>query len=281
MSRSASTRSTSGPFVALGSRMRGIPEVCTLGVKPNFYDYTSYENALMMNASFILYPTLNYAQFFHTLGKALFPSLETYLYSDEKIKQTTLFNMLHLSHPRTRFYYHLHHGEILGDFPFPFIAKLPRASSRGRGVFKIQNPDDLNRYLKRTPVAYVQEYLPHNKDLRVILINYEPVLAYWRRRSGKDFRTNLFQGGTIDFEGIPDEGLETACTVARKCRFNDVGLDLIHYDGKWYVIEANMNYGREGLKSRGLDLKRILREKLLLGELTCLETESKPPVEVS
>lgn len=267
-----------GPFVALGSRMKGIPEVFTLGVKPNFCDYISHEKALMMNASLILYPTLNYAQFFHTLGKPLFPSLETYLYSDDKIKQTTLFNMLHLSHPRTRFYYHLHHGEILGDFAFPFIAKLPRNSARGRGVFKIQTPDDLKRYLKRTNVAYVQEYLSHDKDLRVILINYEPVLAYWRRRSQGDFRTNLFQGGTIDFEGIPHEGLETARSVARMCRFNDVGLDLIHSDGKWYVIEANMNYGREGLKSRGLDLKRILREMLLSGELTFLETESKPPV---
>lgn len=259
--------------------MKGVPEVCTLGVKPNFCDYTSHEKNLMMDASFILYPTLNYAQFFHTLGKALFPSLETYLYSDEKIKQTTLFNMLHLSHPRTRFYYHLHHDEILGDFSFPFIAKLPRASARGRGVFKIRNPEELDRYLRRTNVAYVQEYLPHDKDLRVILINYEPVLAYWRVRCNKDFRTNLFQGGTIDFKGIPHEGLETARTVARKCRFNDAGLDLIHSGGKWYVIEANMNYGREGLKSKGLDLKRILRGMLLSGALTC-ECEPKPPVEV-
>ncbi|RJR41416.1 MAG: RimK family alpha-L-glutamate ligase [Desulfobacteraceae bacterium] len=256
-----------GPFVALGSRMKGIPEVCTLGVKPNFSDYTSYESAMMMNASFILYPTLNYAQFFHTLGKALFPSLETYLYSDEKIKQTTLFNMVHVSHPRTRFYYHLHHDEIMGDFSFPFIAKLPRASARGRGVFKIQSPEELDRYLKRTNVAYVQEFLPHERDLRVILINYEPVLAYWRVRSKRDFRANLFQGGTIDFRGIPEEGLETARLASRKCRFNDVGLDLIHSDGKWYVIEANMNYGREGLKSKGMDLKRILRERLLSGEL--------------
>jgi len=267
------------PFIALGSRMKGVPEVCTLGVKPNFCDYTSHEKTLMMDASFILYPTLNYAQFFHTLGKALFPSLETYLYSDEKIKQTTLFNMLHLSHPRTRFYYHLHHDEILGDFSFPFIAKLPRASARGRGVFKIQNPEELDRYLRRTNVAYVQEYLPHDKDLRVILINYEPVLAYWRIRCNKDFRTNLFQGGTINFKGIPHEGLEIARTAARKCRFNDAGLDLIHSGGKWYVIEANMNYGREGLKSKGLDLKRILRGMLLSGALAC-ESVPKPLVEV-
>lgn len=261
------SRSITGHFVALGSRMKGIPEVFTLGVRPNFGDYTSGEQMLIMNAPVVLYPTLNYAQFFHTLGKSLFPSLETYLYSDEKIKQTTLFYMLELPHPRTRFYYHLHHDQILSDFAFPFIGKLPRASAGGRGVFKIEEPDDLRNYLEKTGVAYIQEYLPHDRDLRVILINYEPVLAYWRCGSNGNFRTNLSQGGTLDFRDIPQEGLETASSAARMCRFNDVGLDLIHSGGKWYVIEANMNYGREGLRNRGMDLKLILREKLLSGGL--------------
>lgn len=267
-----------GPFVALGSRMKGIPEVFTLGVKPNFHDYSPDEHALIREARCILYPTLNYAQFFNTIGKTLFPSLETYLYSDDKIKQTTLFYMLRLPHPRTRFYYHLHHHGILGDFSFPFIAKLPRASAQGRGVFKIDDMIGLNKYLKMTGVAYIQEYLPHEKDLRVILINYEPVLAYWRR-SSNDFRTNVFQGGIIDFSGIPEDGLKIAMEVARRCRFNDVGLDLISHEGKWYVIEANMSYGREGLRSKGLDLKQILREKLLSGKLAGRTITPQTPVE--
>jgi hypothetical protein len=33
------------------------------------------------------------------------------------------------------------------------------------------------------------------------------------------------------------------------------------------VIEANMEYGREGLRMKGMNLKQILREKLLSGEL--------------
>jgi ribosomal protein S6--L-glutamate ligase len=255
-------------FVALGSRMRGVPEVLTLGVKPNFRDYGDHENALIMEAPVILYPTRNYAQFFATLGKALFPSLETHLYADEKIKQTTLFYVLNVPHPRTRFYYHLHHKEILKDFSFPFVAKLPRASSRGRGVFRIDSPDDLEQYLQKTGVAYIQEYLPHDRDLRVVLINYEPILAYWRCRPAGDFRTNLYQGGTIDFGQIPGEAVELARRTVRECRFNDVGLDLILHGGEWYVMEANMHYGRKGLKMRGMNLKEILREKLLSGELT-------------
>lgn len=254
-------------FIALGSRLRGVPEVKTLGLKPNFQDYTPLERGLILNAERILFPTLNYSQFLTTMGKKIFPSLETYLYADEKIKQTTLFYMLGIPHPRTRTYYHLHHQDILRDFTFPFIGKLPRNSARGRGVFLVTNRAELDRYLQLTNIAYIQEFLPHERDLRVLLINYQPVLSYWRVRKPGNFRTNLSQGGEINFDNIPEEGIKIAQQSAKKCRFDDVGLDLIKSQGKWYVIEANMKYGRKGLMMKGLDLKEIIREKLLSGEI--------------
>jgi ribosomal protein S6--L-glutamate ligase len=255
-------------YIALGSRLKGTPQVITLGVKPNFFDYTPNERSLILDSDLILYPTLNYAQFLTTIGVSIFPSLETYIYSDEKIKQTTLFNMLGIPHPRTRIYFRLHHGDILKDFDFPFIAKLPRRSSQGRGIFMINNPVELASYLSLTNVAYIQEYIPHNRDLRIILINYTPILAYWRERTEKTFKTNLYQGGKINFKDIPKEGLSCAQEYARKCRLNDVGLDMIYFNGKWCLIEANMNYGRKGLNLKGMDLKDIIKKKLLSGELT-------------
>ena len=120
-------------FIALGSRLQGVPEVKTLGLKPNFKDYTPQERGLILNSKRILFPTLNYAQFLTTMGKEIFPSLETYLYADEKIKQTTLFYMLGIPHPRTRTYYHLHHKDILRDFDFPFIA-VTDGRWRGRQI---------------------------------------------------------------------------------------------------------------------------------------------------
>lgn len=254
-------------FIALGSRLQGVPEVKTLGLKPNFKDYTPRERGLILNSERILFPTLNYAQFLTTMGKEIFPSLETYLYADEKIKQTTLFYMLGIPHPRTRIYYHLHHKDILQDFDFPFIGKLPRNSARGRGVFLISNRDELDRYLQLTNIAYIQEFLSHERDLRVLLINYKPVLSYWRIRQSGNFRTNLSQGGKINFDDLPSEGIKIAIQSATRCRLNDVGLDLIRSQGKWYVIEANMKYGRKGLMMKGLNLKEILRKKLLSGEI--------------
>ena len=208
-------------FIALGSRLKGVKEVLTLGVKPNFFDYTPEQRKLILEAKLILFPTLNYAQFFTTLGKKIFPSLETYLYADEKIKQTTLFYMLGIPHPKTRIYYRRHYKDILQDFSFPFVAKIPRGSSQGKGVFKINNIEELESYLRVTKVAYIQEYIPHDMDLRVILINYDPVLAYWRIRKKGEFRTNIALGGRFDFENIPEEAIFFAKQCAIKCKFND------------------------------------------------------------
>jgi ribosomal protein S6--L-glutamate ligase len=256
-----------GRYVALGSRLLGVPEVVTLGVKPNFFDYNEEERELIVESDIVLYPSNNYAEFLVTMGRAIFPSLETCLYSDDKIKQTTLFNMIGIPHPRTRVYYHLHHGEILKEWDFPFIAKIPRASAQGRGVFRIENQDQLERYLSLTHVAYIQEYMPHERDLRVLLINYRVLLSYWRERKAGTFKTNVFQGGMIHFDDIPMEAVSLAGEVARRCRFNDVGLDLIRHGRKWYVLEANMKYGRRALRMKGLDLKEILRQKLFSGAL--------------
>ncbi|MBW2465833.1 MAG: RimK family alpha-L-glutamate ligase [Deltaproteobacteria bacterium] len=254
-------------YIALGSRLNGVPEVLTLGVRPNFYDYTAEERRLMLNAACIFYPSLNYAQYFTTIGKKIFPSVETYLYAGQKMKQTTLFNMLDIPHPKTKIYLKRQFDRIENEFSFPFIAKIPRASSRGRGVFKISGSDQLQKYLHMTKFAYIQEFLEHEKDLRVILINYQPILAYWRKIPQGDFRANLFQGGVIDFDDIPADALELASDFARKCNFNDVGLDLLQSNGKWYLIEANMQYGREALKKKNMVLKEIIREKLLTGTL--------------
>ena len=254
-------------YVALGRRLDGVPEVATLGVRPNFLDYTRQERQQILDASIILYPTLNYAQFFTTMGKRIFPSLETYLYADEKMKQTTLFNLLSIPHPRTRFYLQREFSRITEDYTYPFIAKIPRASARGRGVFMIAGGADLREYLQKTKIAYIQEYIPHDRDLRVILINYEPVLAYWRQKPPGGFRTNLFQGGELDFSGIPGDVLSLAGEFARRCKLNDVGLDLLQHKNTWLLLEANMQYGREGFRRKNMVLKEVIRRKLLAGTL--------------
>ena len=73
-----------------------------------------------------------------TMGKKIFPSRETYVYSGDKIKQTVLFQLLRIPHPPTRFFFGRQKDRIPAEFPFPFIAKIPRGSSMGEGVYLIR-----------------------------------------------------------------------------------------------------------------------------------------------
>ena len=223
---------------------------------------------LIRTAEKIYYPTPLYVDVLLTMGKQIFPSRETYVYSGDKIKQTVLFELLRIPHPHTRFFFGHQKERIEAECPFPFIAKIPRGSSMGEGVYLIQDAAGLKQYERRNPVAYIQEYLPLEKDLRVILINHQVILAYWKIGRPGEFRHNLAQGGDLDFERIPPEALRFARRVTRACNFDDVGLDLCHTEKHgWMVLEANMNYGRQGLAERGLNLQEVYRSLVEKGSL--------------
>ncbi|MEW6188398.1 MAG: RimK family alpha-L-glutamate ligase [Thermodesulfobacteriota bacterium] len=257
-----------GPYITFSQRFKECPGVTLLRTRPNFSDYSAEEKKMIRGAEKVYYPTWLYVDLFITLGKKIFPSRETYVYSGDKIKQTTLFQLLQIPHPRTRIYFGDQKKNVLNEFTFPFIGKIPRGSSMGRGVFLIRHEEDLRRYLHRSPVAYIQEYVPLEKDLRVILIKQCVILAYWKIASPGEFRHNLAQGAAISFGDIPQEALDFAEATTRMCNFDDVGLDLCHNSEKgWMVLEANMNYGLQGLKEKGLNIRSVLKDLMIQGKI--------------
>lgn len=205
----------------------------------------------------IYYPNPIYEDVLRALGKPTYPG-NYYHFMGNKIVQTQLFTLLEVPHPRTRIYYKKDRGRILGDFTPPFVAKIPVGSSRGEGVFLIQREEELDGYLKETPVAYIQEYLPIDRDLRVVLLNFRPVHAYWRIAAQGEFRNNVSRGGKISFERVPEKGLEFASWAAERCGFQEVGLDVCLHRGSFFVIEANMFYGHKGFEMAGLHIRSIL-----------------------
>ncbi|MBA4394443.1 MAG: RimK family alpha-L-glutamate ligase [Desulfobacca sp.] len=259
---------TNGPRITFSHRFKECPELTFVQARPNFSDYTPQERQLIQTAEKVYYPTHLYVDLFITMGKKIFPSRETYVYSGDKIKQTALFQFLDIGHPRTRIYFGRQTEKIRTDFPFPFIAKIPRGSSMGRGVFLIHNEEELEKYLQKTSVAYIQEYLDLDRDLRVILINHQIILSYWKIAPMGEFRNNLAQGASIEFSQIPEEALAFAQWVTRRCNFDDVGLDLCHTPGKgWMILEANMNYGLQALTEKGFAIRQVLRDLVIQGEI--------------
>ena len=249
--------------VAIGVQLRKCKSVRTLGVKPMINDYDHNDRALLLSGQKIYFPTRLYASLFRDIGIPTYPGWPFYSYMGNKFAQTLLFQAKGIPHPQTRFYLATKKfKDIEKDFSFPFIAKTGTGSSGGAGVFLIKDKYDLEAYCKKTKKAYIQEYMPFKKDIRVILINYRLVLAYWRIVRPGEFRTNVKQGGEISFNPVPSKAIDLAVSVAKECGFDEAGFDIFEYQGEYYVMEVNMIFGTKGLVKAGIDIKSV-RNKMI------------------
>ncbi|MGA6926026.1 MAG: RimK family alpha-L-glutamate ligase [Desulfosarcina sp.] len=247
--------------LALEARLRQCRNVVTIGVRPNFTDYSDAEAQWIHEARKIYYPTVFYADLFNAVGKPTFPSYHTYKCVQDKIKQSALFQLTGLPHPRTRvFYGHRQKEKIRDYFSYPCIAKEPRGSAMGLGVFLINSDADLADYTDKHHVAYIQQFLPIDRDIRVVVIGGQVVHAYWRIAGAGEFRTNVARGGRISLERVPEAALSLARQAAKACGWDDVGLDICCHDGQYTILEANMKYGKEGFRAAGIDYFQMMEQ---------------------
>ena len=254
--------------IALEGRLRRCRNVLTLGVKTNFSDYSEADIRLIRDAQKIYYPSVFYADLFDAIGKPIFPSYHTYKCVQDKIKQTALLNLLGIAHPRTRIFYGKRQKRAITQyFEFPFIAKVPRGSAMGRGVFLVTNDNELKQYLSGDHPAYIQEYLPMDRDIRVVIIGNKVVHAYWRIASKGDFRSNISAGGTIELSPVPQPAIALALETAMLCRWDDVGLDICYHNNQYWVLEANMKYGKEGFRAAGIDYDQLMENMISNNEI--------------
>ena len=254
--------------IALEARLRDCRNVHTLGVRPNFSDYEPGEVELIRQADKIYYPSSFYAELFDTMGKATFPSYHCYKFGQDKIKQTALFELLDVPHPRTRAFYGKRQKKTITDhFTFPFIGKVARGSAMGRGVYLIENPTNLDAYLQEVDIAYIQEYLPVDRDIRVVIIGNRIVHAYWRIAPANEVRTNVAVGGRVSLDPVPEAALDLALHIGRSCRWDDVGIDICQHSGHYYVLEANMKYGKEGFRKAGIDYTQLMEDMIANEEI--------------
>ncbi len=132
----------------------------------------------------------------------------------------------------------------------------------GRGVFLIHNEKELRNYLEQVSPAYIQEYLPLDRDIRVVVIGSRIVHAYWRIAAPNEYRSNVAVGGRISLETVPEKARDLALQIARACCWDDVGIDICEHNGRFYVLEANMKYGKEGFREAGLDYDKIMESMI-------------------
>jgi ribosomal protein S6--L-glutamate ligase len=231
-------------------------------------DYTEQERRLLRTADMIFYPTGRYVDFFATLGKETFPSVNCYRLRGNRLKHTALLRLLNVPHPHTRVYYgHKQKRKILNEFVFPFVAKKAREAADGKQVFLINNRQQLDWYNQHFNPALIQEYVAPKKELRVIVLNYHTAFGYWRNVIRGDSRDSSSRKGNWKMDDGDPKGVELAKIIARDANLSDVAVDMVFDGSRYWVLELNFLWDETDSHQAGPDRIKFVSEMIARGEL--------------
>lgn len=188
------------------------------------------------------------------LNKPIFPSPATYHLGHDKIEMTRAFKATFPNRiPKTLIYgknpYTIE--RVLEEFEYPFVAKTAK-SSMGQGVWLIKHEQDWLKYVDKHETFYVQQYIPNDRDLRIIVIGEEVVGSYWR--VSEAFLNNVAQGAQFSYDDIPEDVVAEVLDIAKTLHINHAAFDVIVADGEFYILEFNVFFGSEGLMPLGVRL---------------------------
>jgi ribosomal protein S6--L-glutamate ligase len=148
------------------------------------------------------------------------------------------------------------------EFGYPLVAKEIK-NSMGRGVFLIENRQELKNYIENNDILYIQERLPIDRDLRIVYVGNKVIGAYWRIASQGEFHNNIAKGASYDFNNIPLKAIELVEKVANALDINHAGFDIAVVDSNYYILEYNVMFGNEGLRKMGVKVEKYVYEYLL------------------
>lgn len=223
------------------------------------------EKSLLMDADWVLFPeswqvdTLEYV-----FGCRIFPSPATYRLGFDKISESRALEAAFPAHvPLTVIRPNTPAGreELLDNLNFPFVMKQPRASM-GLGVALIKSPVQFRAWCESNDVLYAQEYLPIDRDLRIVHVGCDNIAAYWRIGNG-DFRNNVARGGSISFEPAPESALTLAAEISECFGINHAGFDIAMLEGHPFVLEFNLLFGNDALNQAGIRVEEHIHRHLL------------------
>lgn len=190
----------------------------------------------------------------------IFPSLSSYLIGHDKVEMTRAFLCVAPSHvPETHIAANTPSDaeDIWARMTLPFVAKLPR-SSQGEGVWLIESRRDWQAYLARTAVLYVQEHLPIDRDLRVVVVGEQVLGAYWRLQSPYSFHNNISRGGEALYGDVPQAAVDLALRVARALGVDHAGFDIAMVGSHPFLLEFNRLFGHQGIEGGGVRVREAI-----------------------
>ncbi len=251
---------------------------CTGYVKPEHVHM--YMHAIL-ESDWLLFPAYwQVNALYYGLKKPVFPSISTYHLGHDKVEMTRTVELLWPGHmPETFILANSASSRawILDYFGFPFVAKAVK-DSMGNGVWLIENLEAWQRYTTSQDVLYVQEYLPIDRDLRLVVIGRQVVAGYWRQHVAGAFHNNVAKGGFVDYAShVPEAAVAMVEEMALRLDIDHAGFDIARVDDRYYFIEFNRLFGTAGLKKMGISTGPLIYAYLCAGRISesCVDTKAK------
>jgi hypothetical protein len=172
------------------------------------------------------------------------PSLDAQFSNKSKENVTHFCKKYKLPIPNTDVFYELNEAtDYLKQCKYPKIIKKSYGPSNYGGYFvhKVDNFQEAELLIaqKKYYPVYVQEFVPMIADIRVMLIGHKPVCAFWRRPPAGEWLTNTSQGGSMDYQNVPQRALDIAVLASKSANAEYWACDIaLGNDGKYRILEC-------------------------------------------
>lgn len=172
------------------------------------------------------------------------PSLDTQFSNKSKENVTHFCEKYDIPIPATRIFYEKDEADsFLKKTNYPKIIKKSYGPSNYGGYFvhKVDSYTEAKELLetKKYHPVYLQDFVPMAADIRVMLIGHKPVCAFWRRPPEGEWLTNTSQGGSMDYNNVPQEVLDLSVKVSKAANAEYWACDVaVGVDGKYRILEC-------------------------------------------
>jgi len=172
------------------------------------------------------------------------PSLDTQFSNKSKENVTRFAWKYDIPIPKTYIFYDKKKGKkFLDTTTYPKIIKLSYGPSNYGGYFvhKVDSAAEAHQLLesKKYHPFYLQDFVPMEADVRVMLAGHKPMCAFWRRPPEGEWLTNTSQGGSMDYQDVPKELLDLAVRVSKAANAEYWAVDVaVGQDGKFRILEC-------------------------------------------
>ena len=172
------------------------------------------------------------------------PSLDTQFSNKSKENVTRFAWKYDLPIPKTYIFYDRKKGyKFLEKTKYPKIIKKSYGPSNYGGYFvhKADSKEEAKELFdtKKYHPMYLQDFVPMEADIRVMLVGHKPMCAFWRRAPEGEWLTNTSQGGSMDYMNVPKSVLDLAVATSKAAKAEYWACDIAYgKDGKVRILEC-------------------------------------------